>query len=113
LVNRNKYKIYISALLLAVYFFIAAPTQLWHQHDAVAADMKAPGKQTSLSQLPSASVDNDCQVCSHQYPAYIDYAVLLFAAPVFSELSTQDFPFLSISSQPAFNLINKGPPALL
>src|SRR5688500_427112 len=98
---------------MAVYFLIAAPTQLWHHHDAVENAGDVTGNKTTVAKLPGSSIDKDCQVCSHQYSAYIDYTAILFAPPVFSQQSKEDFHYLSIPSAPAFNLINKGPPAIL
>lgn len=98
---------------MAVYFFIATPAQLWHHHDFAKEQVPIKNTTTSAFDTPGLAIDSDCQVCSHQYAAYIGYEALLFEAPVFCPQKLSDFHYTSILAIPSLNQINKGPPAFL
>jgi hypothetical protein len=106
----------ITALLLAVYAFIATPVQLWHQHDYVATslsesvskEIQSPSFSTSAQQV----VDASCQVCSHYYSTFIGTEVVRFEAPFVVAPTVEQSYVFAVPSSPFQCFSNKGPPAL-
>lgn len=61
----------LSALLLLLYTFIAAPVQLWHHHNPSSA------KQLSKLTIGKAGINaqtQECKICQHTYTDYADDA---------------------------------------
>lgn len=101
---------------MGLYGFAATPIQFWHQHKyAGNSQITYSSSDKGSGIVSTASVNNSedsCQICSHQYSAYNDNAVVIFATPLFFTKSKEEPYSVSIISSPHFNFSNKGPPAL-
>ena len=112
----RKYKTFITALLLAVYAFIATPVQLWHQHNyetnTVSGKSFKEKQLTSFSTFSQQVADSNCQICSHYYSIFIDAEFVRLEAPFIVAQSVEQYYVFSIPSPPFLHFSNKGPPAL-
>ena len=111
-----KYKTFITALLLAVYAFIASPVQLWHHHtyetnNGYRKSFKEK-KVTSFSAFSKQVKDLNCQICSHYYSIFIDAKAVRLEVPFIVAQSVEQHYVFSIPSPPFLHFSNKGPPTL-
>jgi hypothetical protein len=110
------YKYILAAFLLAVYGFIAAPVQLWHQHhyisNATQGTVSSATKSDTVSQSAHSSPEANCPVCSHKYSTYIDDAIIPFEASLIVHTAKNGVYSLPFVSACSFLLPNKGPPVL-
>jgi len=112
----RKYKTFITAILLAVYAFIATPVQLWHQHNyatiTVSQKLSTEKQSTSFSKFSQQVDDANCQICSYHYSIFIDAEVVRLETPFIASQSIEQYYVFSIPSSPFLRFSNKGPPAL-
>jgi len=114
----RKYHHFLAALLLALYAFIAAPVQLWHQHNNVVLSSKnsagvkeGTNEATTFSTSADLVVDVNCKVCSHQYAVYHSPVVIEVPVPLVQYLaSLVNYPAATYL-RPVYCTSNKGPPA--
>jgi hypothetical protein len=112
----SKYKTFISALLLAVYAFMATPVPLWHRHNYEANTVTEKSAQekelASFSKFSLQAVNTNCQICSHQYSIFIDTEMVRIEAPFVVNQSVEQHYVFSIPLSPSLHFSNKDPPAL-
>ncbi|MBP8115332.1 MAG: hypothetical protein KAY50_08245 [Chitinophagaceae bacterium] len=112
----RKYKTFITAILLAVYAFIATPVQLWHHHNyetnTVSGKSSKEKTSTSFSEISQQAVDANCKICSHHYSTFIEAAIIKIEAPYIVSQSLEQYYVFPILSSPFLHFSNKGPPAL-
>ncbi len=116
LISIKKIKSFVTAILLALYTFIATPITLWHHHEYAVANAsgKSSGekKRTAFSQSFHHTASVNCTICDHAYSVYTDAVIVLpeAPAPVF-QTAAQGYVF-SVPALPISRFLNKGPPAL-
>jgi hypothetical protein len=115
LLKLKKYKFIFSIFLMSLYVFIATPVSFWHQHAGFEKRIqnKSTGKAIASFKLNPANqsdTDGDCSVCSHQYSAFIDDAVLSFTLIPSSLNTPEGCHILSFHDIPSIPQFNKGPP---
>ena len=112
----RKHKTFITAVLLAVYAFIATPVQLWHHHNyktnTVSEKSSKEKQSASFSKFSQQVVDANCQICSHHYSIFIDAEIVRLEAPFIVAQSVEQYYVFSIPTSPFLHFSNKGPPAL-
>lgn len=112
----KKYKPFAALVLIVLYAFIATPVQLWHHHKfVISAETSSLQKDDKSAQVASAAADtleDNCQLCSHQYSVYGNDHVAFFELVRTVSIPREGFYALTIPSAPCFDSSNKGPPAL-
>jgi hypothetical protein len=101
---------------LAVYTFIATPVQLWHHHAYIPEESSGTVSSDTIHDTVApgtdASFESNCQICSHQYAAYSDDALVPFVAAFTLKASKYGCCLQQLVSAADFPLPNKGPPVL-
>jgi len=98
----------LTALLLALYAFIATPVSLWHHHK-VQSPISSSEQKISKATIANDS-DANCSICQHQYASSNNDAIffsLNAIKPTKSFTTFYSFPFLPSI---AYSKQNKGPP---
>lgn len=112
----RKYRTFITAVLVALYAFIATPIQLWHNHNyktnTVSEKSSKEKQSASFSKFSQKVADSNCQICSHHYTTFVDVEVLRLQTPFIVSQSIQQYFVFLIPSPPILHFSNKGPPAL-
>lgn len=106
----SKYRQYTAALLLMVYVFIAAPVQLWHNHDAGKQIADAGTKTLGIYKIANTTSEANCPVCHHQYSVYNDDSFNIIIEPAHKYLTHRGYYLQRPVSPFSLCFANKGPP---
>jgi hypothetical protein len=110
---KKRYKTYISAVLLALYAFIATPVQIWHHHAYTASSASSNSKkETSVTESTAKHFDSNCKICSHDYSVSANDAVTVCFSPITFFNTFSDFYIFNKIANPDYGQSNKGPPAV-
>jgi hypothetical protein len=111
----RKYRVLSTAMLLALYCFIAMPVQVWHKHTHAANTrfLKKAGQQSKSVIYAGKSYYGNCKLCAHQYPGYYNEQHHYQLSPVNIQVVQPPVFTFSINEQSLDCLFNKGPPALI
>lgn len=110
----KQYRHLAAAFLLALYAFVAMPTQLWHHHALPVAGKACTTERTELkgAKVNADIFTDDCLICSHKYSVYNDTVFIPELTFLFSFPERSDIGKVSIPVSLSFGLPNKGPPRL-
>lgn len=105
----RRYKNILTALLLALYTFIATPVSLWHHHKADSSVLSSNEK--AIKATTKNGVEVNCTVCQHHYSVFDNDAITYFQNLVRPIQSFNTFYSFSCLPITAYSKLNKGPPA--
>jgi hypothetical protein len=109
---KRNHKTIITALLLALYAFMATPVSYWHHHKGNCAEQGAAQHPQAVKKHTTGT-SADCKICSHHYsPLANDAVVPEFAAFVHTTRYKQCCLPKRIT-RPGYTRYNRGPPALV
>jgi hypothetical protein len=108
----NKYRHFVSALLLVLYGFVATPVVYWHHHHNCKTATKQPGpKQIQGTVLDNiANADTDCPICHHEYAVSEAGAKQITIPPCDAPKAHNGHHHTALAHAFAMPLPNKGPP---
>jgi hypothetical protein len=116
LASNTTYRQFIAAVLLALYAFVIAPVQLWHQHgrEAVkeASAFVASAEDASFAADTDVSSDADCPICQHQYATCDADSSVPEVMIISTPAMTNGWYAQHALSAFALTASNKGPPVL-
>ena len=110
-----KYKLWITAALVALQLFICMPVQLWHHHNSTIASasksaLNALNKTPDLNAQSDINSDTNCQICGHHYSSYGAFPEIISALNHNFKSSELSIQIVNLPHVPLFHLTNRGPP---
>jgi hypothetical protein len=103
-------------MLLVLYVFMTAPTQLWHHHvhpiNESTVDDKIYVRQIGESKLIQVE-ELDCQICSHHYSVHLSADLELISIENRVQAIDKKSCQLATLSPCIQTTFNKGPPSLI
>jgi len=111
LILTKRYKIFIGAFLMALYFFIVPPAGLWHQHGHPPAFLISHSTENDVVSTSLETVtQGNCEICSHHFSVYIEDIEILPTTATFLFSSKVKYSTPSILRNTIFSLTSRGPP---
>jgi len=104
----RRYKKILTAVLLALYVFIATPVSLWHHHKADSSVLLSQEK--AIKATTKNVIEVNCAVCQHHYSSFDNDAIAYFPNLIRPIQSFNTFYSFYLLPNPAFSKPNKGPP---
>jgi hypothetical protein len=104
------YRTIVTAILLAIYVFVACPVQVWHHHSSNSTPNTTQKKHSTLS-IANENGELNCGICTHKYSSFdnISFELAIQSPPI---ASSEHGDFIeSTPIAPNLGLSNKGPPA--